>query len=154
MGASFPLLLWTYQSPQLPCSPPLSVWGADAITILELLDWPCCRMLPVSHFLEEWLMCSFPRAPGFQKEAQEKSALHPHIYSLLSGISSHSISGSAVISTHTHERILNTETQMHTRLRIPLTKEGERWPYRGSLSALFCICQMGASLKELCWFLS
>lgn len=47
--ASFPCCPGLSRSLQLPGRAPLLVLGTDAVAILELLDWPCCRKLPLSQ---------------------------------------------------------------------------------------------------------
>lgn len=133
--------------PGLPTEPP-APWEADAITILELLDWPSvgcclCLKLPVG--------VAYVIIPESSWLSERHRSLHCiRTSSLLSATSFSSISGNTVIFTHIHKHILKYRNSTADKFTYSF-KEGRRnVAIQDSLSALFCLCQMGASLKELC----
>lgn len=83
-GGSFPCWLMPVSlgSPRASSSlvVPQCLLGADAVTILELLDGPRCRKLPLSQ-ASSWIgFCGLsPEGPGFQKHlVRHRRGLHSH----------------------------------------------------------------------------
>lgn len=134
-----PASLGSLQTLQLPHSPPLSFLGTDAISILELLYWPCCRKLPLSQTaLRSGFYDHSPELLAFRTSGKRHRRGFCFILTSTSRISLGNISGTTILFTHIRSIHLNTETQMRTSLHIPSKKGGEKWLSQ----ALFCICQM------------
>lgn len=127
--------------PGLTTEPP-APWEADAITILELLDWPSSSMLPLSEASCRGSLCDYSlERLAFRKT--RKSALHPHIHNLLSGICLGIISGSTIIFTHIHKHILKYRNSTADKCTYSFKEGRRKVAIQGSLSAPFASARWG-----------
>lgn len=141
-----PASLGSSQSLQLPHSPPLSFLGTDAITILELLYWPCCRKLPLSQAALRSGFCDpSPELLAFRTSGKRHRRGFRFILTSTSRISLGNISGTTIIFIHTQHTLKYRNPNAH---KFTYSfKEGRRKVAIQRLS--FASARWWASLKEL-----